>query len=182
MRIFKQGLRVAAFATAPLRLNGSALIVSVVGRQGMIEGILSDRIRNKDSATRVIARMLNRSKFKNQECLIVTNGIAVAGLNIIDPEEAERLTRKRLIMITRHTPSKERLKSALVNSKAANLREKIGIVSSKKIRKSKQQGFFIFSMHGEEIPKELLDTAVSLLRIAHMVARGVATGESKGRI
>lgn len=182
----KRGVRIAAFATAPIsKRDADTLIVCIIGREGCIEGVLSSKIRvnGTDSTDRII-RVLRRSRFGDQIRVIALNGISMAGLNIVDPDLLERTTGSKLLVITRRRPSKARMLSALRrlygadrNAMARAISILNGIGSSTHI-----DGFYIYS----KIPKpeidKVLGTAYDLLRIAHMVARGVSTGESAGRI
>jgi Uncharacterized conserved protein len=185
--MLKEGSRVAAFATGPIRGSGyeKVILVCVIERDGIIEGILSDFVRPGGSeAAKVIARMVNRSRLKEQIRLIVTNGIALAGLNLIDPEWVEKKTGKRLLMITRKRPNARHMANAIRSAYiASEAKERLRIIQDKRLVVRKAEGFFVCGLADPaDIGNEMTRKAVETLRAAHLIARGISTGESKGRI
>ncbi len=185
--MLKRGSRVAAFATGPIRGANTRkiILVCVVGRDGIIEGVLSDFVSGGgDDATKVIARMVNRSRLKEQISILATNGIALAGLNLIDPEKVETKTGKRLIMITRKRPNQKMMDKAIRTVYGTEeARERLRIIHDKRLSIRKIEDFFVGGLSDPtDIGSGMIGRAVDTLRIAHLIARGISTGESKGRI
>ncbi len=130
----KRGARIAAFSSGPIKRGSGAkvLLVGVVARQGQVEGILSGRIMTDgDDSTKIMLKLVSGSRFRDQVKLIALNGVALAGLNIVDlgllkqrGYEYAVLTRYRqrpslLIRAIRLNGGKNTEKERLVNEQAA---------------------------------------------------------------
>jgi endonuclease V-like protein UPF0215 family len=130
--------------------------------------------------------MLNNSRFKDQVRLVVLNGIGVAGLNIFDIWRFEKITKTKVLSITRNRPRPTLLIRALkAFSKAENknVKEKIALVKKLKgIETIKAAGFYAQTLLKKDEAIGFISEAFELVRIAHLIARGVGSGESKGRI
>ncbi|EQD37982.1 protein containing DUF99 [mine drainage metagenome] len=182
----KSGIRIAAAASGPIKGRESTLLVLVVYREGLIEGVLSSRIGvdSFDSTDRIISR-LKASRFFDQIKVIALNGVALAGLNVVDVNRIKKLG-KEYIIITRKKPHKELLIEALERS-VKNKREasrKAGIIEGVgKTQIRKLAGFYVQgSMKLSKGDTKLVSASFEALRVAHIIANGVETGESKGRI
>ncbi|MCL5007788.1 MAG: DUF99 family protein [Candidatus Marsarchaeota archaeon] len=182
----KRGVRIAAFATAPIsKREVDTLLVCIIGREGCIEGVLSSRVRiNGTDSTGAIIDTLRRSRFRDQIRVIALNGISMAGLNIVDATRLEKTMGAKVVVLTRRRPSKARMLSAVrkfygadraSRERAVSLLESIG-------RSVHIDGFYVYCESTGPDINNIVGTAYELLRIAHMVARGVSTGESAGRI
>ena len=153
---------------------------------GTIEGVLSDRIIvDGNDATSKIIKMVRKSRFGDQIKLIAINGIALAGLNVVDVKTVERRTGIPVIVLTRKKPDFEALEKALRNSGADrdSINSKIAVVKALNSERpfKKAAGFYLQA--DEKIDNDsIAETAFELLRLAHMIANGVSTGVSKGRI
>ena len=80
----KKGIRIISFASGPI--NGKkALIVGVISRENVIEGILSGNVEvdGFDSAKKIIS-LIKKSRFREQIKIVALNGIAIAGLNVVN--------------------------------------------------------------------------------------------------
>jgi hypothetical protein len=176
----KQGIRILALATAPIQKKRRTLLVGVVGREGVVEGVVSTTIAvdGGDSSGK-IARLFNRSRFNDQVRLIVMNGAALAGLNMVDYNELESRTGVKVASVTRTKPHPSQL-AAAIRRNGKLVRERLALISEfKRLKHYKAEGFYIQS--NAEIGA-LAKESIALLRMAHMIARGVSTGESKGRV
>jgi hypothetical protein len=183
----KAGIRFVAVASGPINGRKRALIVGVVGRDGVIEGVLSDSVEvdGKDSTGR-ITRMIKQSRFGDQIRLVVLNGIAIAGLNVVDTPRLEKALRIKVLVLTRGRPRPRLLVRALNEFSRTNgesVKERIALVKEQaKIKPVKLEGFHLQSTVEKSEISRIAGSAYELLRIAHLIARGVETGESKGRI
>jgi uncharacterized protein len=183
----KAGIRFVAVASGPINERKRALIVGVVGRNGVIEGILSSSIEvdGKDSALSII-RMVNSSRFKEQIKLVVLNGIALAGLNVVDIPRLENALKIKTVVLTRGKPRPMLLVRALnefSHESGKEVRERIALVKEQAERESVlSNGFHLQSTIEEPEIRRLVKSIYEMLRVAHLIARGVETGESKGRI
>ena len=184
----KEGARILAVASGPIyeRKKKTTLLVGIIGRMGTIEGVLSDRIIvDGNDATSKIMKMARKSRFGDQIKLIAINGIALAGLNVVDVKTVERRTGIPAVVLTRKKPDFKALEKALMNSGECrdSINSKIAIVKALNSERpfKRAHGFHIQS--DEKIDHDkIVATAFELLRLAHMIANGVSTGISKGRI
>ena len=187
----KGGVRIAAITTGPIgkgsgRKSGSrALLVCVVGTLNGVEGVLSTNVTiDGDDATRKITVMIKKSRFGEQVKAIAFNGIALAGLNIVDISELDRSLSAKSMIITRHKPRP----SLLMNALRALKRETNMVIGGRAelLRSQKKSahinGFYVQSGMDRWDTARILMTAASLLRLSHLISSGVSRGESKGRM
>ncbi len=183
----KAGIRFVAVASGPINDRKRALIVGVVGRDGVIEGVLSGNVEvdGEDSTARII-KMVKRSRFGNQIRLVVLNGIALAGLNVVDVPRLERVLKIKAVVLTRNRPRPSLLVRALDRFSKENgkdVKERIALVEEQaKVESALSFGFHLQSSVEKAEIRKLAKPMFEILRVAHLIARGVETGESKGRI
>lgn len=181
----KGGIRIAAVATGPATKGKDSLVVCVIMRGGVIEGVLStSAMTDGTDSTRKIISMIRRSRFREQVKLIALNGIAIAGLNVVDIRRAAKSLKVDFAVLTRHRPRKALLLKALKSlseQTGTDTEERVKIVKEMAgLEFAKVGGFFVQS--SAEVTENLATLVFEALRISHLVARGVATGESKGRV
>lgn len=185
--MMKKGIRVIAFEDSPIdRKAGRDLIVGIIGREDIIEGLLSFYVDVDGSdATERIERAIRKSRFHDQIRLIALNGITLAGLNIVDIERLNRKLGFPVIGVTKARPNPKRLVHAIATSGVKDSRSKKMLMErlSKKLRIARHGDYYVQSIgiDKKEIGR-VLPTSAELLRLAHIVASGVITGESKGRM
>ncbi|MGC8652163.1 MAG: DUF99 family protein [Candidatus Micrarchaeia archaeon] len=187
----KSGVRLAAFASGPIgadkhAASGRTIIIAVVSKKSEIEGVLSSSIGvNGTDSTRKILGMIETSRFASQIRLVALNGIALAGLNVVD---IDALTKRGLnaMVVTRHKPRPSKLIYAL---RVFSRRNNISIASREQIVKAFAahkpelvNGMYVQSTLAKEGLVGLASYAADALRLAHLIASGVSRGESKGRI
>ncbi len=181
----KGGIRIAAITSGPAAKGESSLVVCVVMRDNIIEGVLSTSVKaDGTDSTQKITAMIKRSRFCDQVKLIALNGIAIAGLNVIDIRRVTGPLNAGFAVLTRHRPRRQLLVKALERlseQTGADTEERVGIIEEMAgLKFVRIGGFFIQS--DAEVTENLARLAFEALRISHLIARGVATGESKGRI
>jgi hypothetical protein len=176
-----------AVASGPIQDRRRALLVGVVARDGRIEGILSGTVGvNGRDATKRIMDMLSGTRFKEQVRIIAINGVAIAGLNVIDVKRLEKELGVETIIFTRARPDPSKLIYALstfARKKGADATKEIALVKEQaKRRPESVEGFHVQCMlKGHEL-KAFTARSYEMLRLAHLIASGIETGESKGRI
>ncbi len=183
----KSGIRIAAITTGPIgkpHRRGDVLLVCVVGGKNTVEGILSTKVQidGTDSTGKIIS-MINASRFRDQIRLVALNGIALAGLNMVDAEKVCESLHVDTLVITRNKPRVSLLMKSLRSLKGG----KSGITSRVKLLKSQRisermDGFYVQSYAKMKPANLLLKSSIDLLRLSHLISRGITTGESKGRI
>lgn len=164
----------------------NTLVIGTIYRGGSyMDGLISTTIViDGNNATRKIADMINKSKFKSQLKLIMLDGIAVGGFNVIDIQELHNLTKIPVIVVMRDLPRTDRIFNTL---------EKLGM--NKKIDIIKKAGsiYPIDRLYVQVAGIGLYDAGELLkltcvrslvpepIRMAHIIASGIKFGESRGR-
>ena len=116
---------------------------------------------------------------------VLLGGITIAGLAVVDtPSLAERLGLP-VIVVTRRDPAKSRVGEALT---AAGCSERLALVDRTPKALRCEEGLFVAAAgtgaaHAEALVRATLGKAAvpEPLRIAHLVARALVDGESRGR-
>lgn len=182
----KKGVRLLVAVSGPLK-GKSTLALGIVSRTGIIEGVVSTKVRadGTDSTGKLI-ELFSSTRFKEQVKLIVINGIGFAGLNILDVQALKKKTGAEVISVTRKKPHPSELIKAL---KAFLKQEKWDVSSRldlvKKIGELKEyqhDGYYVQTTLEKGESAKFVSEAVRLLRLAHLIASGVVLGESKGRV
>lgn len=166
--------------------KGPVGIVGVVCSNTRFEGMLYGHV-SKDGfdATDVIIRMLKNSKFLAQLNLILLDGIAVGGFNIIDLEKLYHAFGLPCVAVMRKTPDFASIENALQHFADGNQRLQT-IQSAGTVY---QAGAFIFQVKGADheriahVLARLTDTGKvpEALRLAHLIGAAFIKGESGRR-
>ncbi len=184
----KKEIRVIGIDDSPFNKfkDKKVLVVGVVMRGGSwVDGILSTKADvDGNDATKRISNMISKCKFKPQLQCIFLNGIAVGGFNIIDIKELSKQAKLPVITIIRKMPDIENIKKILIKIKKQNktkLIEKAGKVV--KINNIFAQLTGIDFEEANKILKIVCTRSLvpEPLRLAHLIASGIVSGESKGR-
>ena len=183
----KKEIRVIGIDDSPFNkfTDKKVLVVGVVMRGGSwIDGILSTKVSvDGNDSTKKLISMINKCKFKPQLQCIFLDGIAVAGFNIIDVRELSKKTKLPVITIIRTKPNIPKIKSTLIK---INQRQKIKLIEKAgKVVKIDNIFAQLIGIDFEKARKilEIVCTRSFIpepIRLAHLIASGVVTGESKG--
>lgn len=180
--------RVVGFDDAPFaRRPGAAVpLVGVVCGGTRFEGLVWGRVRKDGwNATDEVCRLLVGGKFLPQLHLVLLDGIAFGGFNVVDlPRLAERLGRP-CVTVMRRMPDLEAVERALRHlprpERRLELLRRAGPIH--------QLEGFTFQVRGAEPAwvaealKRLTDRGhvPEALRLAHLIGSAVVTGESSKR-
>lgn len=183
-----QHLRAVGFDDAPFPRGhrGEVSLIGAVCSNTRFEGMVYGRVRRDGwNATDVICRLLEGGKFLPQLHLVLLDGIAFGGFNVVDlPELARRLQRPCVSVMRRH-PDRAAIERALKRlprpERRVRLLDRAGPIH--------QRGPFIFQVQGgdpDEIAQALrriTDTGhvPEALRLAHLIGSAIVTGESSHR-
>jgi endonuclease V-like protein UPF0215 family len=185
----RQLTHVIGFDDAPFDPDhrGNVPVVGAVYAGLRLEGVLCGRVRRDGAnATRALARMIRGSRFYPQLHLVLLQGIAFAGFNIVDLHGLNRLAGVPVMTVTRRQPDMARIHDALLRHVADGARkwrlieqagpvERVGSVFVQRAGLAPEEAAAVL--------ERLCVTAAipEPLRTAHLIAGGIARGESRHR-
>jgi len=186
--MYKREIRIIGIDDSPFKkfTKGNILVIGTIFRGGtLLDGILTTKVAiDGNNSTKKLIEMINSSKFKPQLRCIMINGIALGGFNVIDIKELHKKTKIPVIIVIRKYPDFKKIEETLkkINKhKKYKLIQKAGIVE--KVDQIYIQRKGITLKKAKEILK--LTCTRSLIpepiRVAHLIASGIVTGESKGK-
>jgi len=186
--MLKKEMRVIGIDDSPFNKfkKGKVLVVGTIFRGGsFLDGVLSTKVNiDGNDSTKKIIDMINKCKFKPQLQCIFLDGIAVGGFNVIDVKELNKKTTLPVIVIIRRNPNIEKIKKTLVKIGKKNkikLIEKAGSVVP--VGKIYIQLTGLSVVKAKEILKIVCTRSLipEPIRIAHLIASGITSGESRGK-
>ncbi|VVB73982.1 Uncharacterised protein [uncultured archaeon] len=185
MRI-DRNIRVLGIDDSPKGSGGKVLVAGVVCRGGIIEGVLSTHTSfDGDDGTRKTIAMLERSRFAEQVKAVMLNSVMLGGLNVVDIGKVSERLGVPVIAATRRLPRMEKVKKAIshVKNGRSKLRRLAAAGESAAFDVNGTTRFAQFAGASKEEVQGIFD-AVGLepVRLAHIIASGIVTGESKGRL
>ena len=185
----KKEIRVIGIDDAPFdkKKKTDVLIIGTIFRGGdFLDGVVSTKIRvDGNNSTKKVIDLINNCKFKPQLQAIFLDGIAFGGFNVVDIEEINEQTKIPVIVVVRNMPNLEKIKKALENVKGGD--KKFELI--KKAGKIIKVGDIHCQLKGisEEKAKQIIKICATrsnlpeAIRVAHITARGITTGESRGK-
>ncbi len=187
-RIVKKEVRILGIDDAPFDKfkRGKVLVIGAIFRGGQfLDGVLSTKVTVDGSdSTRKIIEMVNKTRHKPQLQIIIIDGIALGGFNIIDVKKIYKETKLPVIVVIRRMPDIENIKRILKKIGKANkikfleqagLPVKIGKIYCQLtgITKEKAEQVLKIACTRSYLPEPI--------RVAHIIASGVVKGESRGK-
>ena len=112
----KNEIRILGIDDAPFtEKQEECFVVAVVFRGGsFMDGLLSCKVKvDGDDSTTKLTELINKSKHKDQLKVIMLDGIALAGFNVVDINELSKKTRLPVIAVMRYFPDLEDIEKAL---------------------------------------------------------------------
>jgi len=177
------------FDDAPFPPNhrGDVLLVGAVYAGPRLEGVLSGKVRRDGvNATRTIVRLVSGSRYRDHLQAVLLQGITFAGFNVVDLAAAHEALQLPVITVSRRQPDMAAIRSALLQHVPGGQR-KWGLI---------QKAGPIEAVAGVYVQRagiSLRDTEALIqrsacnsklpepLRTAHLIAGGIAQGESRHR-
>ncbi|USS40294.1 DUF99 family protein [Thermococcus aggregans] len=173
---FKSKLKREKTILVGVIMKGSQDIVGIVTRWIEVDG--------RDSTEKMIDA-INNSRFKDLR-VIMLKGITYAGFNVVDIEKLSKETGLPVIVVIRKKPDLEAMENAL-KKHFADAHERIALLKKAGEIRELIPGKIFYQAYG--IPPEQAEEIIKLtqksslipepLRLAHMIASAVMTGESK---
>jgi endonuclease V-like protein UPF0215 family len=190
-RIIKQEIRILGVDDSPFpsHTTEEVMLVGTVFRAGnWLDGVLSTYINGDGTdATEKIADMVKNSRNLGQLGVIMLDGITFGGFNIVNIRKIFESTGIPVIVIMRRIPNFEGIKKALKRfddweDRWAN------VLEAGEVYKVENSELVYMQING--IEREDAEDIVRLsttrsaipepLRVAHIIAAGIITGESRG--
>lgn len=180
---------VIGFDDAPFERDhrGDVLVVGAVYAGARLEGILSGKVRRDGrNATRVIIELVSGSRFRRHTQAILLQGIAFAGFNVVDLSAVHLALGIPVIAVARRQPDFPAIRRALLQHVPGGHRkwtliERLGPMEPLAGVYVQRAGLSLAAT-GELIRRFAINGALpEPLRTAHLVAGGIATGESRHR-
>lgn len=190
-RIIKQEIRILGIDDSPFpsHTKESVMIIGTVFRAGnWLDGVLSTYIQGDGTdATEKISEMVLNSRNIGQLGVIMLDGITFGGFNLVNIHELFESTGIPVIVIMRRMPDFEGIKNALKRfpdwkNRWAN------VLEAGEVHKVDGKEPIYMQISGLEKEDALEIVKISTtrsaipepLRVAHIIAAGVMTGESRG--
>lgn len=188
----KPQFRVLGIDDAPFSLRDpqTEIVGVVVRAPGYVEGVLMDHVAvdGRDASER-LAAMIGRSRFRDNLALILLDGAAVGGFNIVDLGELYEDTGIPVATVTGKEPDAGAMEKA-IRSRFEDAEERLSVLRRHKLNKvwASHKPLYV-SCIGMEV-RDLADAIARCtirgsvpepLRIAHLVATAVKKGESRGQ-
>jgi endonuclease V-like protein UPF0215 family len=137
-----------------------------------------------DGVTEFLASWIASLRVRPALQALVFGGITLAGLAVLDAEELARRLGLPVLVVNRKAPRDGELRDALC---AAGLAERVALVE--RLPRAFSVGELYVSVAGssQELAVQLLErlrgksALPEPLRVAHLIARALVTGESRGR-
>jgi len=180
---------IVGFDDAPFERDGDdpVLVVGALFSAGRLDGVLSTSVeRDGADATERLIRVVRDSRFAPQIQLILTQGIAFGGFNVIDLQAAHEALGIPVMAVARHAPNREAIRQALLDHVPGGA-EKWAIIDKQGLMEPLGPVFVqragIDRKTAERVIRETATHShlPEPLRTAHLVAGGVQTGESRHR-
>ena len=179
---------VVGFDDAPFARDhrGDVPVVGAVFAGLRLEGVLSGKVRRDGTnAARHLAALVSRSKYAPQLQLVLLQGIALAGFNVVDLHELHERLAVPVMVVARKRPRLHKVRSALRlipgGERKWQIIERLG--PPEPLAGVYVQRVGITKRDAERVIRRLAvhGSIPEPLRTAHLIAGGLTAGQSRGR-
>jgi len=168
--------------------RGDVVVVGAVFAAMRLEGVLTGKLRRDGAnATQCLISLVSQSRFAAHSQVIMLQGIAFAGFNVVDIHALHETLRKPVVVVARKQANLANIKKALLNSVAGGKRkwrliEKAGPMENVAGVYIQRAGISAISAR-RVIEYFAVNSAIpEPLRTAHLIATGLAGGRSRQRV
>jgi uncharacterized protein len=167
--------------------RGDISIVGTVFSGVRLEGVLRGKIRRDGANSALeIARLVSTSKFAPQVQLVMLQGVAMAGFNVVDAIWLHNTLEIPVLIVARRKPVMTGIRDALLTKVRGGKRKWALIEALGEMEACEKVYIQRVGLTLEEARDVLRRTTVyghipEPLRHAHLIAGGIATGQSRGR-
>lgn len=185
-------MRVLGIDDSPFSFSsGKVLLVGAVVRlPNYLEGVMRTECAvDGTDANQAIEGMLLRSRYREQLKLVLLDGAAVGGFNVVDIDLLHRRTGLPFATVTRDPPDMEKVAAAL-RKHFGDWEERLEVIARHRLRPvdTGHKPLLVASVGMDEgeadrlIARSVVRGVVpEPVRVAHLIAAAMARGESKGR-
>lgn len=180
---------VVGFDDAPFERShrGDVLVVGAVFAGNRLDGVISTKVRRDGAnAAQRLIDCLTGSKYFDQLQAILLQGIAFAGFNVVDLQRLHQATGLPVLVVARYLPDLQAIRKALLEQvpggtrkwrliEAAGPMEPMAALYVQRCGITAENAARLLAslQQNSQLPEPL--------RVAHMIAGGVTTGESRHR-
>ena len=188
----KSAVRILGVDDAPFRFGEEKVLVvgAVLRLPHYLEGVMRTECQVDGSdADEALEGMLLRSRFREQLKLVLIDGAALGGFNVVDIDRLHTTTGIPMATVTRDLPDLDKIGSAL-RKHFPDWERRLEVISRKRLREvqTEHKPLLVSSIGMEDhevdilISRSIVRGAVpEPLRVAHIIASAMARGESRGR-
>ncbi|MDH5527392.1 MAG: DUF99 family protein [Nitrospirota bacterium] len=168
--------------------RGDVPVYGAVYAGTRLEGVLSLKVRRDGvNSTRRIADAVNRCRFAGHMQAILLQGIALAGFNVVDIRTLHRETGLPVLVVMRRPPDFKRIHAALLSRVPGGAAKWRRIQRAGPVEPAGEVWVQRAGLTPEQAVSLIHATAINggvpePLRTAHLIAGGVTSGESRGRV
>ncbi len=167
--------------------RGDVLVVGTVYAGLRLDGILSARVRRDGAnATRTLVSLVSGSRFASHLQLVVLQGIALAGFNVVDLHGMHCALGLPVLVVARRAPDLESIRRALLTrirggARKWSLIERAGPMERAGRVFVQRAGLTLDEARAVVDGLAVHSALPEPLRAAHLIAAGLVLGESRGR-
>ena len=188
----KPNVRVLGIDDAPFAFGDAETeVVGVVVRApNYVEGVMMTRVAvDGRDATARLAAMIGRSRFRDNLALVLLDGAALGGFNVVDIDALQAETGVPIATVTRNEPDGAAIEKAL-RARFADADDRLGVLRRHELRKVETKHKPLYVSCAGIGPREVAEAIQKCtvrgalpepIRIAHIVATAIKKGESHGR-
>ena len=188
----KTQVRVLGIDDSPFKFGDrrSLVVGALVRTPGYLEAVMRTEVQvDGDDSTDKLVDMVTRSRYADQIALVIIDGIALAGFNVIDVQSFHGRTGLPVATVTRDEPDMAAIESAL-RKHFADWRERLSLVTRFPLRPldtgHKPLHAAVLGMDWDDFVRLVAAATVrgavpEPVRIAHLVSAAMVKGESRGR-
>ena len=188
----KRQIRIIGIDDSPFSFSDkNTIIIGVIMRgSGYIEGVIRKTVEiDGMDATEKCIEMIERTRHRNQLKVMMLDGIALGGFNVVNIEKVYKKTDLPVITITREKPDFIKIERAL-KKYFKDWNERLNLMKKGTLNeiKTKYNPLFVKSV-GIDVTetKEIIKISTirgvipEPIRVAHIIASGFTRGESYGK-
>ena len=188
----KNQIRVFGIDDSPFKFgDSSALVVGALVRiPGYLESVMkTDVMVDGTDSTKKVIEMVLGSRYREQVKLILIDGIALAGFNVLDLEAIHSSLEIPVLTVTRDRPDFSKMRLALMRY-FPDWKERFTLLTKNELREIPTEhkplyasGLGLEWREFEDLVRQFTvrGAVPEPLRVAHLIASAMVRGESYGR-